>query len=60
MTMARDARGLAKKARSPSSRRRVQTEMIRSDDGGKTWHGPKAALSAGNSYYYFGNVYRQS
>lgn len=34
----------------------VQTEMIRSDDNGKTWKRTESGPLGGNSYYYFGNV----
>lgn len=34
----------------------TETEMIRSDDGGKTWKRTASGPMGGNSYYYFGNV----
>ncbi|HWA82104.1 MAG TPA: hypothetical protein VG820_01620, partial [Fimbriimonadaceae bacterium] len=35
----------------------VQNELIRSDDGGKSWHRSESGPMGGNSYYYFGNVF---
>ncbi len=35
---------------------KVQSHMLRSDDGGKTWKQTPSGPLGGNSYYYFGNV----
>lgn len=55
MTMEQVREEISKKGpifQSPS----IQTQMIRSEDGGKTWHNVESGPLGGNSYYYFGNV----
>jgi photosystem II stability/assembly factor-like uncharacterized protein len=56
MTMEQVRDRIAKKSKTIFVPPPVQTELIRSDDGGKTWRRSESGPLGGNSYYYFGNV----
>lgn len=57
MTMAQIRDALAKNSPTAFKPPTVQNELVRSDDGGKTWHRSESGPLGGNSYYYFGNVF---
>ncbi len=57
MTMAQVRDALAQRSSTPFTPPTVLNELVRSDDGGKTWHRSPSGPLGGNSYYYFGNVF---
>lgn len=57
MTMEQVREAISKKSPTVFTPPTVQTELVRSDDGGKTWHRSESGPLGGNSYYYFGNVF---
>lgn len=57
LTIAKLRETLAKKSPNAFKPPEVQNELVRSDDGGKTWHRSESGPLGGNSYYYFGNVF---
>ncbi|MFI5386568.1 MAG: glycosyl hydrolase [Fimbriimonadales bacterium] len=57
MTMEQLRDAFAKKTPNAFKPPTVQNELVRSNDGGKTWHRSESGPLGGNSYYYFGNVF---